>query len=1608
MGCGGSVPVYSLLENQPLEQSYPSNNNGNLEDKSKVEDILRGDLSTECPSTAKIVRIFTSSTFTDTLYERNSLIERVYPRLKEFCQSRGYEFQVVDMRWGVRDEATDDHMTSELCLREVDLCKKLSTGPSFVTFLSHKYGYRYFPRQIDASELEIIKDNMKSEESKQLLNRWFKKDENSVPPIYILQPISSHIPSFLSHNADDKKKARTQWYEESEKLQESIISTAEICLDENQVERYLMSVTEVEIRRGILNSKQDGERSFWFHRVIEDIDDQPSSYLLSRYKECVGNENHVVQAQEMLQKLREMRLKPALPHDHYKTYNIPWTEKGIDPNGVSSHQQYINKLCEDFESDMKEMIQRAIENKQKSLISSELYQEVVQHAVFCQEKCQAFHGRQNTLSAIRNYLTSDSQEPCIVYGTSGCGKTSVVAMAANNCRVWLGNKCITLLRFIGTTPKSSAIGSLLLTLTNQINMIYGGTSAKSYTNLRDITDDFLKSLGLASKQNPLIIFMDSLDQLDPGGNAKQMFWLPRKLPQNVKVVLSTLPEPQYECYPKLQAMFPVKSNRQFIEVPNLPEKDAKGILSKWFELRKRTLQPHQMTVLLDAFKKCPLPLFLKLSFDEACQWTSYSNRDTTVLETTVRGIVNHLFSRVEALHGKMLVSRALGYLTLSKSGLTEAELEDILSCDDDVLNDVYMYWTPPIRRLPPLILVRMRSELEQYFVVRGADGARVTYWYHRQFVEAARDRYLMDINITKTMNSRLADYFSGIWANGKSKPFTNANKTSSADRHVASQPLMFGETFNYRKINNLAYHRLQADQLQLLKSECLCCFQFISAKLKSQGLRQLLDDYIQARNQYPDDEDIKCVEDALQLSQNALQYNNNELPSQLLGRIEPTKTLNQLLEDCKKSSSYYLEPNQSVLIKPGGSLVHCLAQHTDKPTTVDITSDAQIAVTCSYDKTINVWDVKQGRLLKMFDEVGDKMEMLRLCSDHVVVFKCSVGFIGYNIDTGIEIYRITNGVTFCLCGNNKEYLCIVDNNCISLYTSNNGKLVKQVKCSVATLDNKSQCTGCEKYVASTCDQNKDLVIFDVLTRSFTGIVEGYCEVFVFSPDSTRLYTSHKFKPALYVYNTQDLTSCRTIEGKENIFAQGSLKITKDGRFVYFYYYSDVYIWDVVEESQSVLINHPTQITDIVTIDSRIVVTTAEDRAVRIWDLNRKHNDDGDQDRNGNKGAKVMSTVLFNNPRYVIFKIKRGFYWSWQLYDLFLQKPIKKSTKFGPNFEIFIDDQHVLICGNTKIKLLDLSTMEFKVTYEGQIYSPQGNEIRVIKNSKEFITWSEGQMSIKVYDVQTGKCSKILSANKKHKLESFTVNKDENILVTEGKCEEGVIFYIFDVETYTYKQSVSSDTLGLNTVGIDAKDFIINPQGSKILFKYEEFHKMEIIVCDLFTGTLSQRLLARSVISGTTPVNYQLLTSSTVLIHQEDCFMKVYDFINGSLLMEKNNCNKVSVIDNGPYFLTYGKLKGDNAVKVWDRQKLTSLASFYMDAELRTARCTTDGYHILLTTQEIGDPIIFQLKGGKQIPEYFNYKQLEDYKELYSHSDEDKDIMVLEDQDATKYYFKQES
>lgn len=132
-------------------------------------------------------------------------------RCETVCLSSGiyrlcHLIQVVDMRWGVRDEATDDHMTTKLCITEIANCQRLSVGANFVVFLCQKYGYRPIPSEILSTELELLKRTLREEhEDISLLENWYIEDSNSVPSMFVLQPISSILVNFNNKVHNNEK-----------------------------------------------------------------------------------------------------------------------------------------------------------------------------------------------------------------------------------------------------------------------------------------------------------------------------------------------------------------------------------------------------------------------------------------------------------------------------------------------------------------------------------------------------------------------------------------------------------------------------------------------------------------------------------------------------------------------------------------------------------------------------------------------------------------------------------------------------------------------------------------------------------------------------------------------------------------------------------------------------------------------------------------------------------------------------------------------------------------------------------------------------------------------------------------------------------------------------------------------------------------------------------------------------------------------------------------------------------------------------------------------------------------------------------------------------------
>ena len=220
----------------------------------------------------KTFRLFVSSPFSDFKKERDVLHKKVFSRVDKFCNENGFSFQPIDLRWGVSNEAQHYQKTLEVCLEEVRACKHFPY-PNFLIMAGDRYGYVPLPYMIEKSEfdkiLEILKNNkekvlikyevIKDEKGEvlsqkvpkeitklELLEEWYKLDENQIPISYVLKP-----------RADEYKDSEN-WKKDQEELRIILQYAANKIFDNKDNQEYLKyftSATEAEVLEGILDYK---------------------------------------------------------------------------------------------------------------------------------------------------------------------------------------------------------------------------------------------------------------------------------------------------------------------------------------------------------------------------------------------------------------------------------------------------------------------------------------------------------------------------------------------------------------------------------------------------------------------------------------------------------------------------------------------------------------------------------------------------------------------------------------------------------------------------------------------------------------------------------------------------------------------------------------------------------------------------------------------------------------------------------------------------------------------------------------------------------------------------------------------------------------------------------------------------------------------------------------------------------------------------------------------------------------------------------------------------------------------------------------------------------
>ena len=350
----------------------------------------------------------------------------------------------------------------------------------------------------------------------------------------------------------------------------------------------------------------------------------------------------------------------------------------------------------------------------------------------------------------------------------------------------------------------------------------------------------------------------------------------------------------------------------------LPSNVAAQLSSAYLKTQNRSITETQHSLFMDSVANVhPSALLMKLWLDDAIQWKSYTPLSSIHLEQTVNEAIVCMFRKLEVTYGALFVSAALGYVTVGRQGISSVEMDDVLSCNDDVLNEVYKYHDPPldgIIRIPPLLWARVYEHLREYFVEKEVFTKSVITWYHRQFIETAQKRYA-EGKVAKKLHRDLVEIYTCTDKVRKTIALRYRERTiENADRQVTPQLM---QENNWRMLVSRPYHLFKSMDMDSIKTHYLGNLQFVRCLMAGVPLKNYVHDGLAALQEMEEvDGEATLLYECLRFSRNQICNDIHSLPTQLMGQLLPHISVYPYVEKLVNEASLDMDTCGKTMLKP--------------------------------------------------------------------------------------------------------------------------------------------------------------------------------------------------------------------------------------------------------------------------------------------------------------------------------------------------------------------------------------------------------------------------------------------------------------------------------------------------------------------------------------------------------------------------------------------------------------------------------------------------------------------------------------------------------------------
>ncbi|XP_034557459.1 NACHT and WD repeat domain-containing protein 2-like [Notolabrus celidotus] len=374
------------------------------------------------------------------------------------------------------------------------------------------------------------------------------------------------------------------------------------------------------------------------------------------------------------------------------------------------------------------------------------------------------------------------------------------------------------------------------------------------SELKEQLSSFL-SLMPSTKQ-PLVLILVGLDRIENNFGLEIIKSLPMPAPPSIRFIFSVSSirtqilqalnqqRGPSSCMPECSEE---ESGYIHVHLGPVDRKECSKMLASLLKSSGRRVTSGQQALVNQALASCCLTIYARLLRQHTALWHSDSDVIESSLPDGVHSSISAMLDHLEQKHGHSIVARALSYLTLSRTGLTEAELADLLSSDDVVPSENTQHSHSSADQVLQTDVERLLLDLGEFLGRRTVGGSKVLFWVSRHFKLVAARKYFGSPELKRDIHSTMVDYFSGRCSYSNDQPLlvkqkscTN-NENTKVETSSDSQPFIFTSgQVNLRKVVELPFHLQEINKWEELEHGLLLSLGFHEAMVQAGLLRDLV------------------------------------------------------------------------------------------------------------------------------------------------------------------------------------------------------------------------------------------------------------------------------------------------------------------------------------------------------------------------------------------------------------------------------------------------------------------------------------------------------------------------------------------------------------------------------------------------------------------------------------------------------------------------------------------------------------------------------------------------------------------------------------------------